>query len=48
MNPIISVFFNILIISEGAEDAYLIKKIVITIFIFIINKYNYKIEIINF
>jgi hypothetical protein len=49
INPIVSVFFNIFIITEYTEDTYFIRdKVVITIFIFIVNKYNYKTETIGF
>jgi len=49
INFIVSVFLNTFIITEYTEDIYFIKdKVVITIFIFIINKYNYKTEIIGF
>ncbi len=48
MNPIVLIFLNALIATEGAKDTYFIKdKVVITIFIFIINKYNYKTEIVS-
>ncbi len=49
MNSIVSVFLNTYITIESAEDIYFIKnKVVITIFIFIVNKRNYKTEIMGF
>ncbi len=48
MNPIISIFLNTFIATEYTEDIYFIRdKVVIAIFIFIINKYNYKTETIG-
>jgi len=48
MDPIISVFLSAFIVTEYTEDAYFIKdKVVITIFIFIVNEYNYKTETIS-
>jgi hypothetical protein len=45
---IISVFLNTLITTKGTENTYFIKnKIIIFLFIFIVNKYNYKTEIIG-
>ncbi len=45
---IISVFINTLITTKGTENTYFIKnKIIIFLFIFIVNKYNYKTEIIG-
>ncbi len=41
MNFIVLIFLNTFIAIEGAKDIYFIKnKVVITIFIFIINKYK--------
>ncbi len=48
MNPIVSVFLSAFIATEYTEDTYFIKnKVVITIFIFIVNKRNYKAETIG-
>jgi hypothetical protein len=48
MNPIVFIFFNTFITIEDTKDIYFIKdKTVITIFIFIVYKYNYKTEIIG-
>ncbi len=48
MDPIVSVFLSAFIATEYTEDIYFIKnKVVIVIFIFIINKRNYKTEIIG-
>jgi hypothetical protein len=48
MNSIVFIFFNTFIVIKDTKDIYFIKdKIVITIFIFIVNKYNYKTEIID-
>jgi len=48
MNPIVSVFLSAFIATEYTEDTYFIKnKVVITIFIFIVNKRNYKTETIG-
>jgi len=48
MDPIVFIFLNTFIATEYTEDTYFIKnKIVIIIFIFIINEYNYKTEIIG-
>ncbi len=48
IDPIVSVFLNTLVTIERTEDTYFIKdKVVITIFIFIVNKRNYKTETIN-
>ncbi len=48
INLIIFIFLNTFIVTEYTEDVYFIKnKIIIAIFIFIINKYNYKTEMIG-
>jgi hypothetical protein len=48
MDLIVSVFLNAFIATEYTEDTYFIRdKVVITIFIFIVNKYYYKTEIIG-
>jgi hypothetical protein len=47
MNPIFPIFLNAFIVTKGAKDTYFIRdKVVITISIFNINKYN-KTEIID-
>jgi len=49
MDPIVSVFLSAFIVTEYTEDTYFIRdKVVITIFIFIVNKCNYKTETIGF
>jgi hypothetical protein len=48
MDSIVSVFLSAFIITEYTEDTYFIRdKVVITIFIFIVNKYNYETETIG-
>jgi hypothetical protein len=48
MDPIVFIFLSVFIATEYTEDIYFIKdKVVIFIFIFIINERNYKTEIIG-
>jgi len=49
MDPIVSVFLSAFIAAEYTEDTYFIRdKVVIAIFIFIVNERNYKTETIGF
>jgi len=49
MDPIISIFLSAFIITEYTEDTYFIRdKVIIIIFIFIVNKRNYKTETVGF
>ncbi len=48
INLIVFIFLKVLITTEGANNTYFIRdKIIIFIFIFIVNEYNYKTEIID-
>ena len=48
INLIVFIFLGAFIVTEYTEDTYFIRdKVVIIIFIFIVNKYNYKTETIS-